>query len=66
MQAAKFAVLASRKLHDGKNRSIAESNRANLEKRLSAEDYSQAVMLADKWVPLYREPALMGDAPTPK
>ena len=66
VQAAKFAVLASRKLHDGKNRSIAESNRANLEKRLSAEDYSQAVMLADKWVPLYREPALMGDAPTPK
>ena len=66
VQAAKFAILASRKLPDGQNRSGAERNRASLEKRLTAEDYAQAVALAERWVPLYREPRLMGDTPAPK
>ena len=66
VQAAKFAILASRKLPDGKNRSNAEVNRVGLEKRLAAEDYAQAVALAYHWVPLYREPRLMGDTPAPK
>jgi TPR repeat protein len=65
IQAAKFAILATRGLDEGHNKATAESNRRSLEKRLSSEEYAQAQVLADRWQPLFQETHLMSDRPAP-
>ena len=63
VEAAKFAELARINLPDGKNKNKAEGLVTALTQRLSESDRYRVVILVKRWIPLYQEDHIMGDAP---
>lgn len=63
IEAAKFAVLASRELPEGRNREEAQARRLSLEERLCRKSWDRAVELAEHWRPLVVAPGRMQDTP---
>jgi len=61
IEAAKYAILAVKKLPDGINKSISQQFLANLNRQLSDEDIERANDLATHWKPLFQEPMLASD-----
>jgi Sel1 repeat len=62
VEALKFAALAFNFLPAGKNKGEAESLSKQINAKLSEADSKRVLELVGRWVPLYREERLLGDA----
>lgn len=63
VEALMFAILAGERLPDGRNKASALELTRGLTDRLPPSLRQLAMDLAKKWVPLYQETRLLGDAP---
>jgi len=63
VEAMKYAVLASKLLGEGRNKTAATETLATIAAKLSPEQRARARQLADAWTPLYQEPNFMSDKP---
>ena len=62
MEALKYAALAYNSLPDGHNKAGAEALAKTIKAKLSAAEIERVLELAARWVPLYQEDRLLGDA----
>lgn len=62
MEALKYAALAYNFLPDGHNKAGAEALAKTIKAKLSAAEIERVLELAARWVPLYQEDRLLGDA----
>jgi hypothetical protein len=65
IEATKYAILATKYLEPGSNRDGAVALLNALTNRLPPSRRSHANELAERWVPLHLETAIIGDDPTP-
>ena len=63
VDAAKYAILAVKRLPDGQNKQIAQDCISSLKNRLSEDEWTLAHELAQAWKPLFQETRLMSDKP---
>jgi hypothetical protein len=66
VEAAKYAVLASTHLPEGRNKENASGLAESLGKKLGVADKTRVLEMINQWAPLYQEVNLMGDAPPKK
>jgi TPR repeat protein len=66
VEALKYAILATKHLPDGKNKSLAKTTIKLIESKISEQAKERAIDLANSWDPLYQEIYLMSDSPAPK
>jgi hypothetical protein len=65
IEAAKFALLAVENLVEGTNKSLAKEALERLEALLPEDAMGFAKAMARRWEPLFQEPNLMSDKPSP-